>query len=312
MLSGIDNVQAVPRAGQHGFTLVELMIALTLGLFLIGSLLAALLASASTGKARERAVDIQTNGSYALDLMKRDAMHAGFLGTTSLFYPDAPTSISVANVCDPNTIGKVSLRIWGANDANPYAGSCIPADSYARGDVLVVRHLSAAAVSAPFNSNRIYFRSAYEGGEFYTGPAAPDFSSTNRQPPYSDHVLEETVYYVSPYTSSPTESPRVPALYRLRLGAGPAMAPELVASGVEHMQVRFGQFDPLGGTQYLDASAVTDWDIVSSVQISLLLRGTTPEPGYRNTTTYTLGDQTIAVNDGYRRVVFGTVVQLRN
>lgn len=294
-----------------GFTLLELMIAMAIGLFLIGSVLAAVLAAASTGRARDRAADIQTNGRYAIDLMKRDLQHAGFLGGTSLFYPDAPAPIAVANVCDANMIGRISQRIWGADDTNPYAGSCIPADNYARGDVLVVRRLSANNSVSPYAGNQIYYRSSYEGGEYFQGPTAPDFSGTNRQPPYNDHVLEETVYYISPYTVSANESPRVPALYRLRLAAGPAMVPELVASGVENLQVRFGRFDA-SGTQYLDASSVTDWDSISSLQISLLIRGASVEPGYTNTTTYDLGNQQVRPNDGYRRLAFGSVVQLRN
>lgn len=295
-----------------GFSLVELMIALTIGLFLVGSMLAVLLASASTGRTRDRAVDMQVNGRYAIELLKRDLQHAGFLGGTSLFYPDAPTTIPVANVCDAGAIGRMSMRIWGAGDANPYSASCIPADNYARGDVLIVRRLSASAAAAPYAGNLIYFRSAYEGGEYFQGPTAPDFSGTNRQPPYTDYTLEETVYYISPYTNSPTESPRIPALYRVRLSAGPAMVPELVASGVENMQVRFGQFDAALGTQYLDPASVAVWDTVSSVQVTLLMRGTAIEPGYQNTSTYEIADQKIDVNDSYRRTVLSTVVQLRN
>ena len=296
----------------RGFSLVELMISLTIGLFLVGTMLAVVLSSTSTAKTRDRAVDIQVNGRYAIELLKRDVQHAGFLGGTSLFFPDAPTAIPVANVCDASAIGRMSLRVWGTNDMNPYSGSCIPDDSYARGDVLVVRRLSMSAVAGPYAGNRIYFRSAYEGGQYFQGPTPPDFSGTNRQPPYNDYTLEETVYYISPYTDSPNESPRVPALYRMRLSPGPAMLPELVASGVENMQVRYGRFDPVLGTQYFDAAAVADWDDISSIQVTLLVRTTTPEPGYQNTTTYEMGDQQITANDGFRRMVLTSVVQLRN
>ena len=110
----------------------------------------------------------------------------------------------------------------------------------------------------------------------------------------------------------PDESPRIPALYRTRLAPGPAMVPELIASGVENMQVRFGRFDPALGTQYHDPAAVADWDTISSVQVTLLMRGTAVEPGYQNTTTYEIADQKLEVSDGYRRTVLSTVVQLRN
>ena len=122
------------------------------------------------------------------------------------------------------------------------------------------------------------------------------------------------MYYVSPYTTSADESPRVPALYRLKLGDGPAMQPELIASGVENFQVRYGIVTAAGTHQYLDAQnvGIDDWDLVSSVEISLLVRAGAKEPGYTASATYKVGDKTVTASDGYRRVVFSTVVQLRN
>jgi type IV pilus assembly protein PilW len=295
----------------RGFTLVELMISMTIGLLIVAGLLSALVTSSSTGKTRERASAIQLNGRYAVDFLKRDLQHAGFLGITSLFAPDEPVAFPVTNVCNPATIGQISLRIWGADD-NPYAGSCLPANQYGGSDVLVVRRLSSNTVTAPFLSSLIYYRSAYEGGTAFVGPTPPDFSGTNRQPPYQDYLLQESVYYISPYTNSASESPRVPALYRLRLDSGPAMVPELIASGIEQMQVRYGVFASDGSARYVQASAVTDWDNVGSIEISLLVRSDALEPGYRNTTTYTLGDEDVTVNDGFRRQVFSSVIQLRN
>src|SRR5687768_1145511 len=162
-----------------GFTMIELMIALTIGLLLVASMLAVLVASASTGRTRDRAVEVQVNGRHAIDLIKRDVQHAGFLGGTSTFYPDAPAPIAVANACDAAALGRMSMRIWGSDDANPYSGSCIPGAGYARGDVFVVRRLSVSTAAAPFASDRIYYRSAYEGGEYFIGPVPPDYSASN-------------------------------------------------------------------------------------------------------------------------------------
>jgi len=302
------------KRAEQGFSLLELMIALTIGLFLLGALIGSVLTASSSGQARDRAVDVQMNGRYALDLIKRDVQHAGFSGLTTLFDPEIAKSLSVANVCDVTTVGRISARIWGVDDSNPYSGSCIPDGAYAGGDVLVVRRLSASPVTPPFANNLIYYRSAYEGGKYFVGSAGAPTLPVSWPTPHGDYLLEETVYYVSPYTTSASESPRVPALYRMRLGAGPAMVPELVASGVENMQVRYGKFDATSGSQYFDAADISPagWDAISSVQISLLVRGAAQEPGYKNTTTYDIGDQGIKVNDGYRRLVFASVVQLRN
>jgi type IV pilus assembly protein PilW len=286
------------------------MIAMTVGLILVGGMLSAVIASSSTSKTRDRATAVQFSGRYAVDEMKRDVQHAGYLGITSLFSPDVPVDIAVTNVCDAAVVGQISLRIWGS-DTNPYSGSCIPAANYLGGDVIVVRRLSMAPVTT-LAANTIYYHAAYEGGTPFLGTTAPDFSGTNRQTPYLDYKLEETVYYLSPYTTSPTESPKVPALYRLRLTSGPSMTPELVATGVEQLRIRYGVFDTSGNAYYLPAASVTDWDLVSSVEISMLVRSDAQEPGYTNSTTYTLAGEDTVVNDGYRRQVFTTVVQLRN
>jgi type IV pilus assembly protein PilW len=318
------------RDAPRGFTLVELLVSMTIGLLLVAGMLSALLGSSATGKTRDRAAAVQFSGRYALDVMKRDIQHAGYLGITSLFSPDEAVTTTIAglviaNVCDPPgtaNVGRISLRVWGA-EANPYAGTCLPAAQYKGGDVIVVRRLASSPVPPtclcitaipPCNNTLIYYHSSYEGGQPFVGPTAPDFTATGRLPPYCDYQLQETVYYVSPYTTPPpnTESPPVPALYRLTLSNGPAMVPELVASGVEQMGIRYGVFATDGSAKYVPASGVSDWDNVASVEISLLVRADAAEPGYKNTATYALGAIDFTANDGYRRTIYTTVIQMRN
>lgn len=302
---------------QSGFTLTEMMVAVTVSLFIIGALITVVLGSASTGRTREQASDLQVNGRYALEQFKNDLVHAGYLGISSLFFPDQAITVNGINVtgaCDTNNVGKLSLRVWGTNDANPYSATCIPAASYSAGDVLVVRGLNPTPVAGPFAANRVYYHSAYEGGEPFLGPTVPDFTASNKQPPYVDFELQESIYYISPFTASAAEVPLVPALYRVRLGAGPAMAAEMIASGVENMQVRYGVFQTNNTTRYLSADEITtaDWDLVKSVQVWLLLRSVLPDVGYQNNNTYTMGTQDIAVNDSFRRLLLSTVIELRN
>jgi len=91
------------------------------------------------------------------------------------------------------------------------------------------------------------------------------------------------------------------------------MTAQLIASGIENMQIQYG-VTTTGGTRFYNASdvAAADWASVSAVRIWLLSRSTTAEPGLTNTSTYTIGDQTVTVNDAFQRQVFPLVVQLRN
>ena len=305
------------RVTQSGFNLIELMLAMTVTLFIIGALITVVLGSAATGRSRDQASDLQTNGRYALQQMKGDLLHGGFLGISSLFTPDQPITangIVVTGACDVANVGRLAQRLWGSNDANPFAATCIPAANYSIGDVLLIRALNPTPVVAPFSVAQVYYHSSYEGGQPFVGPVAPDFTGSNKQPPYLDYEVQETVYYVSPFTNSPAEVPLMPALYRTRLGVGPAMAPELVASGVENLQVRYGVFQTNSTIQYFSADeiAAADWDLVKSLEIWVLLRADRPDAGYQNNTTYAMGGQNVVVNDGLRRLLLSSVTELRN
>jgi type IV pilus assembly protein PilW len=259
-------------------------------------------------------------------VLRRDLLHAGFRGVTW----SAPSAISttvgaITNEC----IGAgyaTNLRqgIWGSNDNNPFSGTCIPAASYSTGDILVVRHAElATTATASLGATTLYLRSSYERGEVFQGNQSTALAATFTQTPNFNYALKVNTYYISPFTTSSTETPLVPALYRVVLGAGPAMTSELVASNIENMQVRYGRYTTDQNTQFYQASNVsatatattttsTEWDAVNSVRIWILVRSTRPEMGYSNTNTYQLGDVSVTVNDGYRRELFSTVVQLRN
>jgi hypothetical protein len=97
------------------------------------------------------------------------------------------------------------------------------------------------------------------------------------------------------------------------------MTDELVASGIERMQVQYGRLTTAPDTQYFNTlagnssdAAETAWDEVNVVRIWLLARNSTPEPGLVNNTTYAMGDANFTPGDNFRRQLFTTVVQLRN
>ena len=302
----------------NGFTIVEVMISLTIGLVLCLGFGAALVDASANARTNDRTSDIQTNGRAALEALRRDVMHAGY---RSITWAD-PNQISIGAVtgdCAAGFTANVRQGIWGANDSNPFSATCILAANYGGGDILVIRRVALTPATA-IAANTVYFRSAYERGELFLGSAPPTFTEV----PNEDRAYEVIVYYISPYSFSPLENPRIPALYRVTLRPGPLIgSPELVATGVDSLQVQFGRLTTDGNTIYQNANAVSatatsvttdpsEWDDVNSVRISILVRALTAEPGVVNTNSYTLGDQTITPNDRYRRMAFTTTAQLRN
>ena len=306
------------RRAQPGFGIVELMVSLAIGMFLVIGFVAAMMNASANVRSNERTSDLQVGGRNALEELRRDIFHAGYRGFT---WPD-PAAAGLAAVTGDCAAGfSVNLRqgIWGANDSNPFSGTCIPAANYAGGDVLVVRRAGLTRATA-LAANTLYLRSAYERAQVFLGSAPPAFAET----PAEDRPLEVSIYYVSPYSFSSSESPRIPGLFRITLGPGPQMGvPELIAPGVETLQLQFGRLATDGTTYYQNANAVSasatsittdpsEWDDVNAVRVWLLVRSLTPEPGNVNSTSYVLGDRTLTVNDGYRRQVFSTTVQVRN
>jgi type IV pilus assembly protein PilW len=315
---------------QRGFTLIEMLISITIGLGILAGLVGVLASNAGNSRSNDRTSELMTNGRYALNSIKQELREAGFRGYTWA-EPGTPEPWAVpsnADGCFGTEAGasygaflsNMRQGVWGANNANPFAANCIAAASYANGnDVLVVRRLSDTPVAA-LAADTVYFRTTYERGQLFRAagavPVAPDYGASR---PVANFALQTYVYYISPFTVSAAEVPLVPALVRVSLLPNGTMARELVASGIERMQVQYGRRTTAPDTQYVDvlpgaSSDATDttWTEVNSVRIWLLARSYTPEPGYVNTQTYTMGDQNLVANDGFRRQLFSTVVQLRN
>lgn len=316
-----------------GFTMIELMIAIGMGLAIIAGLAGMLASSSSSSKTNDRTSELQTNGVYALNTIKQDLRQAGYRGYTWAEPNTISTALgTITGECGDGTgafISNLRQGIWGANDSNPFSANCIPDKTGAAGgDVLVVRRLDGTPVATPV-ANTLYFRSTYNAGEIFRGTTVPT-SISGTIKPLGNFPLQTSVYYVRPYTTVATESPVVPALMRVVLQPNGSMVRELVTSNIEQMQLQYGRLTTVPDTRYYDSftaancasctldtgaaitSTPTVWDEINSVRIWLLVRSAMPEPGYVNNTSYVMGDKTYVVNDNYRRQLLTSVVQLRN
>ena len=321
---------------ERGFSLIELMVAITIGLGILAGLIGVLATNSNNSRTNDRTSELMTNGRFALNSMKYELRQAGFRGFT--WYADFATAATpaamgqVGNEClqtgatAGQFVANMRQGVWGMDNGNPFSSTCIPDASYAPGnDVLVIRRATATPTAdADLSANGVYFRSTYERGQMFRGAVPPAWSGSPA--PLASFQMLAYVYFVSPFTVSAAETPLVPALRRVSLNPGsstnPVMASELVASGIEHMQVQYGVLTTAPATQYLDSvtgtsfsPGFTDWESVNSVRIWILARNAAPEPGYSNTNVYVMGNQTYdfsAAPDNYRRQLFTSVVQLRN
>lgn len=90
-----------PYRNQQGLTLVELMIAMLLGLFLLGGLLQIFISSRHTSTMQEGLSRLQENGRFAIDFLARDIRLAGYKGCSSRSYETSSPSNSILDIQNP-------------------------------------------------------------------------------------------------------------------------------------------------------------------------------------------------------------------
>lgn len=325
--------RSLPRArqAQLGFTLIEMLISITIGLGILAGLVGVLATNSGNSKTNDRTAELVTNGRYALNSIRSELREAGFRAYTWA-EPSTPGALGLAganNECleggapQGAFVSNIRQGVWGSDNANPFQANCIPLVNYvANTDVLVVRRV-AVTQAAALAVNAVYFHSSYERGQIFRGTAAPVIAPafTGAPTPLASFAVQIYVYYISPFTNAANEVPQVPALRRVFLRSDGTMESELVASGIERMQVQYGRLTTVPDTQYFDSVPGTSfdltpngaWDEVNAVRIWLLARNIVPEPGYVNTQTYQMGNQPYTINsDNFRRQLFTAVVQLRN
>ncbi|MBA3023239.1 MAG: PilW family protein [Gammaproteobacteria bacterium] len=323
------NTRCRKTLSDAGFSIVEMMISITVGLIIIAALVGVLVSNTKSSKSNERTSELQENGRYALDHLRTQLRHAGFRGYTwgvkaEQLRVDASTGGATNECLDAggtsgSFIGNLRQSVWGANDSNPFAANCL-ATAPLRGDVLVIRRVAGAPLkSGALVGGNHYLRSTYTEAVMFAatgGQLAIGGSPSVAGSPLADYLVQEYVYYIGVADADSS----MPALRRLSLLAG-SMVDEEVVPGIEHFQVQFSRlstdlnsqyFDPDGIVGTATAGGFTDWEEVVAVRLWLLSRNRQAESGYANTNSYQMGDVTYTVNDNFRRQLFTSVVQLRN
>lgn len=89
-----------PIRPTNGFTLVELLIAMTLGVFMMTGVLSVFLSSKQSYAQQDALGQMQENARFALEMLARDTRMAGFGGCSN--------AISIANTLDSNYTGEAN------------------------------------------------------------------------------------------------------------------------------------------------------------------------------------------------------------
>lgn len=309
---------------QDGLTLIELMVAVTLGMLLLLGLATIFERNSSARNELERSSRQLENGRYALQLLSSDIRLAGYLGE---FYATASPAAVPANPCSTvltDLQTAYPLHVQGYNDGS---GSLSCISDYKGGDVIVVRRASTCSSANPADANceaitatHPYFQASGCGTDTVpafrldTNTANLNLRKIGCSNAASQRRFLTHIYYVA---NNNVGSDGIPTLKRWELGS--ATNPVPLVEGIESLQFEYGidSNDDGAPNSYSSSPAtVGDWFNVVTVKIHLLARNETPSPGYVDSKFYMLGDTRLPASgtfgDAYRRHAYSTTVILDN
>jgi type IV pilus assembly protein PilW len=272
-----------PPSRQAGLTLVELMIAVALGLLLLAALGFLYAGNRQAFRTHDSIARLQENGRYAMEVLGQDLRMVGYIGCGALGeVPIAATAVLVPPVAVPTPANVLG----GAEGAGNASDSLTLMRVDGRGAMLTAAMATAAAEVPIPASPRLYaagthfliadcrnadlFRASQkveQGNTSILHAAGAYNSNANLSKAYGADALvfpfEAIAYSIA---SNPAGNP---ALYRAVNGDA-----QEVVENVKDMQIVYGVDTNNDGAvdAYRLANEVTNWARVLAVRVSLLLR----------------------------------------
>lgn len=338
-------VAASPRRAARGFTLLEILIALALGVVILLAL--TILFSRNTGNQTEleRTIRQVESARFSLDTLAEDVMHAGFfsdfnpdtLANAPAYQTPSPCAVALADLGWNTAVTPIAIPapIQGIAAADAFA--CLGNRS-AGTEAVVVRRADTGGtipIDEGTNNNLYVQISRCNAGlepQRLIVAAVPnvdpeDTFSLRRCDTEGSVVgandairrLMQRTYYVATCNDC-AAGDGIPTLKRVEMIDG-ALRTTSIAEGVENLQAEFGldtngdgQPDSFVTVAGVDGAGANVWQNVVSVRLHLLTRNTQATPGYADTRTYQLGPNvTVAApGDGFKRTLMTTTVRLHN
>lgn len=173
---------AYPRS--RGFTLVELMVGILIGMLIIAGLAVTFAnSSQSYGEMQKQSQQIE-NGRYAFDVLRDDLEHAGFFGARTQL-PAVPGT--EPNPCDFTTgalASAIALPVQAYDSPATSPLACLSDGDHVPGtDVIVVRRADPLVLTTAPTANQRYVQASASGIEVQAGNpsgfALPALNSDN-------------------------------------------------------------------------------------------------------------------------------------
>lgn len=308
--------------------MIEIMVALTIGAFLVGAIFHIFLSGKQVYRMQEGLSRVQENARFAMEFITHDIRMADYFGCfpnsvggifNNLNFAGNPAAFNYSLGAVTGTQGLVDA----GNSALDTPDSITFRGASGSGVLLTTASGSASdpltAAAHGFNANELIFVTDCNSADIFQASSAtantiahaasgtPGNSSANLSDTYG---TDAQLYKVSTIKYDiQTGSGGRPALFRQIDGAA---ATELV-EGIENMQILYGENTDADRTPnyYVPADSVVDMNNVVSVYISLLVVSSDDNLAIQPL-DYTYNDATATPADRRLRRVFTSTIALRN
>ncbi len=209
MLKARVKTMMINKKQSYGFSLVELMVAMVVGLIIVSGAFSLHSGSRKTQAVNEMQMDMVADARFAIDMIAYDLRHAGMWGGTNKeVFIDCKSSDALCTATSggetpaPLTIGGDCVAGWYSDLSRPVfatdhtAGNpypvCIPvSEAYLAGtDVLEIRYAdSNVTLPADLQSGQVYVRSNNKDGRLFVGNKQPVIASYDSSALTKNHEL---------------------------------------------------------------------------------------------------------------------------
>ena len=323
----------------QGFSLVELMVAIAIGLVLISGLATLFANSSRAGNDIERSIRQIENGRYATELLNENISIAGYYGelsTSGLTYvtPGSACETSSTQLGWDNAGLTIPAAVTGFNATQAATLACLA--NYKTGTVaLAVRNFETKRVvpSAAATDGNVYLQTSRctldpNATKFIVATSSSDFSLRGRSCTTTSTNINEVQRYVTRiyYIASCNECSgggidTIPTLKVAELRGNVIVVSPLV-EGIEEIAFDYG-FDTnadgapntylteLSGTA---GAADNNWANVTGIRTQILSRSIETSTTYIDSKTYTLGLSGTRgpYGDAYKRRAYTTTTRINN
>lgn len=297
---------------QLGFSMVELLIAVALGIVLSWAILDVTLNSSRTARELELTSEMVENGRYLTKLLGSELQLAGFYGRLENYIDDTVTAQPdpCSGLSSTNLRNGMNYPLFGLDGVAAGTTTCNGDVLLTGSDALLIRRADTTSVNstAGLVAARHYLQETITAAVLDLGINSSSFNLLEKDGTTVAAIREyhQDIYFVG--------SDNV--FNRLSLING-AYTVEPLVEGIDDFQLVYGidrSGDGVANAAFVELPAsASEWENVVSVKIFLLLSSTSNAPGLADGKTYSYADRVgITFSDSKKRRLFSGVARLTN